>query len=210
MPRPNMLEICRQDMFTSEVELQSKYSPEQVARMVRLRDLYNWYLSNPDSRDRTFVDMVESRYGLGRSQAYADLALIKMLMPLLSSASRDFHRFRYNEMILETYQMAKARKDTKTMEKAASSYAKFNRVDLEDEQAIPYDKIVIQPFTATDDPRVLGIEPIPNIKEKIRKMQEKYRKESMDIDDVSWEEVDIEEAELFPEVEPEQNPDPNA
>ena len=84
------------------------------------------------------------------------------------------------------------------MEKAASSYAKFNRVDLEDEQAIPYDKIVVQPFTATDDPRVLGIEPIPNLKEKIRKMQEKYRRESMDIEDVSFEEADLEEAELFP------------
>ena len=34
------------------------------------------------------------------------------------------------------------------MEKAASSYAKYNRVDKEDEQAIPYDRIVIQPFTA--------------------------------------------------------------
>ena len=84
------------------------------------------------------------------------------------------------------------------MEEAASSYAKFNRVDLEDEQAIPYDKIVVQPFTATDDPRVLGIEPIPNLKEKIRKMQEKYRRESMDIEDVSFEEADLEEAELFP------------
>ena len=101
-------------------------------------------------------------------------------------------------MILETYQMAKARKDTKTMEKAASSYAKFNRVDLEDEQAIPYDKIVVQPFTATDDPRVLGIEPLPNLKERIRKMQEKYRRESMDIEDVDFEEADLEESDLFP------------
>ena len=161
-------------MFTAEDELLQKYNPEQAQRLVRLRDMYTWYLSNPDSKDRQFIDMAASRHGLSRAQAYNDLAVIKTLLPLLASASRDFHRYRYNEMILETYQMAKARKDTKTMEKAASSYAKFNRVDLEDEQAIPYDKIVVQPFTATDDPRVLGIEPIPNLKEKIRKMQEKY------------------------------------
>ena len=132
-----------------------------------------------------------------KSQAYADLSIIKSLLPLLSSASRDFHRFRFNEMILETYQMAKARKDTKTMEKAASSYAKFNRVDLEDEQALPYDLIVVQPFTATSDPRVLGIKPIPNVEEKIAAMLKKYRQESMDIDDVDYEEVDLEEEELF-------------
>ena len=197
MPRQPILEICSKDLFTTEDELLEKYYAEQAQRVLRLRDLYNYYISNPDTKDRQFVDTAMSRHGIMKSQAYADLSIIKSLLPLLSSASRDFHRFRFNEMILETYQMAKARKDTKTMEKAASSYAKFNRVDLEDEQALPYDLIVVQPFTATSDPRVLGIKPIPNVEEKIAAMLKKYRQESMDIDDVDYEEVDLEEEELF-------------
>ena len=83
------------------------------------------------------------------------------------------------------------------MEKAASSYAKFNRVDLEDEQVVPYDMIVVQPFTATDDPTVLGIKPIPNIREKIRTLLNKYRAENIDIEDIEYEEADLEEADLF-------------
>ena len=197
MPRQPILEICSKDLFTAEDELLEKYNAEQAQRVLRLRDMYNYYISNPDTKDRQFVDTAMSRHGIMKSQAYADLSIIKSLLPLLSSASRDFHRFRFNEMILETYQMAKARKDTKTMEKAASSYAKFNRVDLEDEQALPYDLIVVQPFTATSDPRVLGIKPIPNVEEKIAAMLKKYRQESMDIDDVDYEEVDLEEKELF-------------
>ena len=197
MPRQPILEICSKDLFTAEDELLGKYNAEQAQRVLRLRDMYNYYISNPDTKDRQFVDTAMSRHGIMKSQAYADLSIIKSLLPLLSSASRDFHRFRFNEMILETYQMAKARKDTKTMEKAASSYAKFNRVDLEDEQALPYDLIVVQPFTATSDPRVLGIKPIPNVEEKIAAMLKKYRQESMDIDDVDYEEVDLEEEELF-------------
>lgn len=197
MPRQPILEICSKDLFTAEDELLEKYNTEQAQRVLRLRDMYNYYISNPDTKDRQFVDTAMSRHGIMKSQAYADLSIIKSLLPLLSSASRDFHRFRFNEMILETYQMAKARKDTKTMEKAASSYAKFNRVDLEDEQALPYDLIVVQPFTATSDPRVLGIKPIPNVEEKIAAMLKKYRQESMDIDDVDYEEVDLEEEELF-------------
>ena len=55
----------------------------------------------------------------------------------------------------------------------------------------------MQPFTATSDPRVLGIKPIPNIDEKIAAMLRKYRQESMDIDDVEFEECDLEEDELF-------------
>lgn len=197
MPRQPILEICSKDLFTAEDELLEKYNAEQAQRVLRLRDMYNYYISNPDTKDRQFVDTAMSRHGIMKSQAYADLSIVKSLLPLLSSASRDFHRFRFNEMILETYQMAKARKDTKTMEKAASSYAKFNRVDLEDEQALPYDLIVVQPFTATSDPRVLGIKPIPNVEEKIAAMLKKYRQESMDIDDVDYEEVDLEEEELF-------------
>lgn len=80
---------------------------------------------------------------------------------------------------------------------AASSYAKYNRVDIEDERAMPYDRIVVQPFTATDDPTVLGIKPIPNINEKIKEMLDKYRKETIDIEDIEFEEADLEEDELF-------------
>ena len=101
--------------------------------------------------------------------------------------------------------MAKKRKDTKTMERAASSYAKYNRIDLEDEQAVPYDLIVVQPFTATDDPSVLGIKPIPNIQEKIQKMIAKYRAETIDIEDVEYEEADLEEDVLFNDESNEQD-----
>ena len=101
-------------------------------------------------------------------------------------------------MIVETYQMAKKRKDTKTMERAASSYAKYNRIDVEDETAVPYDVIVVLPFTATNDPSVLGIKPIPNIQEKIQAMLKKYRAESMDIEDVEFEEADLELNTLLP------------
>ena len=103
---------------------------------------------------------------------------------------------------MNTYKMAEKRKDTKTMERAATAYGKLNRIDLEDEQAIPYDKIVPQHFTATDDPRTLGIEPIPNIQEKISKVIEKYRKETIDIEDVEFEEYDLELETLFPEEKP--------
>ena len=59
----------------------------------------------------------------------------------------------------------------------------------------------MQPFTATDDPRVLGIEPIPNIQSKIDARIEKYRRETIDIEDVEFEEYDLEFSELFPEIE---------
>lgn len=104
-------------------------------------------------------------------------------------------------MIMKTYAKAQAKGDTKTMERAAASYAKYNRVDLEDEQTLPYELIVVQPFTATDDPTVLGIKPIPNIQQKISDMIAKYRAETLDIEDVEFEEADLEFSELFPRID---------
>ena len=198
MPTPNTIEVCRTDLFTKESELLERYSQPIVDKVLRVREMYQWYIANPDGTDREFVAEVCQRHDISRVTAYSDLAILKSLLPMLATASRDFHRWLYNEMILATYKMAEKRKDTKTMERAASSYAKYNRVDLEDEQAVPYELIVVQPFTATEDPRVLGIQPIPNIKQKISAMIDKYRRETIDIEDVTFEEADLEFDQLFP------------
>lgn len=197
---PAVQDIVQVDLFTSEEVLREKYPDVSVERVLRLRAMYNWFISNPESKDKEFVDECLSRYGVSKTLAYDDLRIIKSVLPHITQASRDYHRWKYNEMILETYQMAKKRKDTKTMERAATSYAKFNNVNVEDEQSVPYDLIVVQPFTATQDPSVLGIKPIPNIEKKISDLIAKYRAESMDIDDIEYEEPDIMDWDGFKEI----------
>lgn len=201
MPQPNIRDIAQRDLFTAETQLRERYNEDQIAHILRLREMYSWFVASPDIKDRQLITQTLDRFHISRAEAYADLAIVKMLLPLLTSASRDFHRYRANEMLLETYRMAKARKDTKTMERAAASYAKYNRVDLEDEQTLPYDMIVVQPFTATSDPTILGLKPIPNLQQKIDKLLAKYRAETIDIEDIDYEEADLEEAIYFPSNE---------
>ena len=198
MPQPNIRDIAQRDLFTAETQLRERYNEDQISHILRLREMYSWFVASPDIKDRQLITQTLDRFHISRAEAYADLAIVKMLLPLLTSASRDFHRYRANEMLLETYRMAKARKDTKTMERAAASYAKYNRVDLEDEQTLPYDMIVVQPFTATSDPTILGLKPIPNLQQKIDKLLAKYRAETIDIEDIDYEEADLEETIYFP------------
>lgn len=207
MANPSALEVCRTDLFTREAELRERYPQSVVDKVLRVREMYNWFIANPDGTDREFVNELIQRHDVSKVTAYSDLAVVKAMLPLLAAASRDFHRWRFNEMIMNTYKMAQKRKDTKTMERAAASYAKYNRVDLEDEQVIPYEMIVVQPFTATSDPSVLGIKPIPNIQRKISDMIKKYRAETIDIEDVEFEEADLELDSLFPLNDNTQNND---
>lgn len=199
MPLPNIVELAKADLYTAKEELLKKYAQSQVDHLLRLRDMVTWNIANPDAKDRQFVDEVRTRYGLSLVTAYADLKIVKAILPNLSEASRDFHRWRYNEMILETYQMAKKRKDTKTMEKAATSYAKFNRIDIEDEQAVPYHMIVVQPFFPTTDPRVVGINPVPNIDERIRRLTRELSDSHPDTENIEYEEADLPLDEIFKE-----------
>ena len=193
----NIVEVAKTDLFSAQDEMTRKYPEAVIHHVLRLREMYNWYLANPEAADKVFVSAETDRYPISRITAYRDLWTIKLLLPSLGENTREFHRWRYNEMILETYRMAKLRKDTKTMEKAASSYAKYNRVDVEEENLLPLDKILVQPFTATDDPTVLGIKPLPRLREHIAKMLSKYIEETLDIEDVDFEEVDLEEDELW-------------
>lgn len=197
MPIPKLIDAARDDLFSPQSVLEQRYDVKLVNAIMRIRDEYQWTLANPDQPDRVFVDTMVARHGMSERAVYADLSIIKQLLPALQSSSREWHRWKANQMLLETYQQAKRRHDTKTMERAAASYAKFNRVDLEDEQVIPYDKIVIQPVVPTLDPSVLGIKPIENIDEVVKQLQERYTQESRDIEDVDFEEADLEEDILF-------------
>ncbi|MBD5226871.1 MAG: hypothetical protein HDS67_02285 [Bacteroidales bacterium] len=195
-------EICRRDLFTDHETLAGTYTPAIADKVVRIRAMYNWFLQNPGAKDADFVTEDIARHAVTKPTAYDDLKVTKRLLPLITETSRDFHRWRYIEMILNTYENARKRGDTKTMERAATSYARYTKIDAEDPQSVPLDKILVQPFTATSDPRVLGIEPIPNLKERVAKLIEHYSRESADIEDIEFEPADLEEDLLFPAPPP--------
>ena len=199
MPQVKNIELAQREMFTPAEELLTRYDAARVDHLLRLRDMYNWMLANPSERDRKFIGLFMGKYGIGQSQAYSDLALIKQLIPALAPASREFYRKQVSEMLLETYNMAKARKDTKAMAMAAKELGKVNRVDLEDEKELPYDKIVLQPFTPSSDPTIIGLKPIPNVDEVKARLRKQMAMDNPDIEDIEFEPADLEEETLFPD-----------
>ncbi|MCM1310841.1 MAG: hypothetical protein NC301_07450 [Bacteroides sp.] len=198
---PNSMDVCRSELFTDAVTLRDRY-PEAVAdKVIRVRELYNWYLADPSVSDSELIMKLCQARGIHRTTAYDDLKIVKTLLPMMVTASRDFHLWRANEMLMATYRKAKEKGDTRTMERVAATYVNTNKAGEREEQHVPYELIVKQPFVPTDDPRAIGIEPIPNIQEKIDAMIKKYRAETIDIDDVEFEDVDLEFDSLFPTPE---------
>ena len=97
MGTPSAIEICRTDLFTKTEDLQKLYPQTFVDKVLRVREMYNWFISNPDGTDREFVAELLQRHSVSKVTAYSDLAIVKSLLPMLASASRDFHRWRFND-----------------------------------------------------------------------------------------------------------------
>lgn len=196
MPLPATLDICRDHLFSDVTEMEQKgIAPLILKRILRIRDLYNYWLAFPRKKDKEIISELTLRYNIQTSQAYDDLRIIKTLLGDLQKSSKEFHRWKFIAMIEESYEMAKRLKDPRAMVAASDKYGKYTRLDKEDEIKFDYDQIIVQPFEPTDDPSVLGFKPIPNIREKIKSKIQQYWNE--DIETVDFEEVEFNEEDLF-------------
>lgn len=196
MPVPATIDMCSKYLFTDVNEMSADGVPEVIQqRLLRLRDMYNFWLQFPRKKDLEIVGELELRYKVSKSTAYEDIRIIKRLLGDLAKTTKDYHRYKFCQMIDETFDMAKRTKDARAMGAAANYYGKYTQLDKEDILDKGYDKIVVQPFEPTDDPSVLGIKAIPNVREKIRNKIQQYWSE--DIEDVEFEEVEFNEDEIF-------------
>ena len=82
------------------------------------------------------------------------------------------------------------------MARCDHDYAKFNKLDQEEVTQIDWDSIRVQPFTPTSDPRVIGIKPIPNILDKIAKI-EKECAADLEATDTDYEDVTFNPEDIF-------------
>ena len=61
MPFPAVQDVVTTDFFTAEDELRKELPAASVERVLRLRELYNWVISNPDCKDKEIRGMIEGK-----------------------------------------------------------------------------------------------------------------------------------------------------
>lgn len=195
MPLPNTLTLVEEHLFDDVEVMERNGVPEIIQqRIIRLRDIYNRWTSSPSKKEFELVQILIANYDIKKSQAYDDLKIVKLLIGNFNTSSQEYARWKFNNMIDRTFDMAERRKDSRSMASAASYYAKFNNLDKIIPEAKEWD-IRPQPFQITEDPSILGFKRIPNIDAKIQATIKKYWNE--DIETITFEEVDLDEEALF-------------
>ena len=78
--------------------------------------------------------------------------------------------------------MARSSNDASAFAKVLSALGKFTRLDHDESIGPDYSQIVPQQFELTSDPSVAGFERIPNVKERVRKLFDRFKKEAEEAD----------------------------
>ncbi|WP_288350058.1 hypothetical protein [uncultured Duncaniella sp.] len=196
MPLPSIADAAQQYLFTDRDKMIRSGVPEAtINHIIRIRDVYSYWLQFPQKKDREIVGELMRRGNIQRSAAYEDLRLIKQLLGDLNKVSKDYARYRFLQMVERAYEVAENSGDARSMVAAADKLGKYMGLAEADEVDKGYDKIPVQIFAVTDNPEVIGLKRLPNARDRIKAMKQKYWNE--EIVDVEAEEVDYDIDSIF-------------
>ncbi|MBR2290801.1 MAG: hypothetical protein IJ868_00605 [Prevotella sp.] len=158
-----------------ENELQEEHVPAQVIeRVIRFRALYTYWCRFSSKSVRDIVEFDMSMYKVGESQAYDDVHCVQVIMGNLQESSKKFWRWRINQLIEEDRLKAKRDGDHRAVASMQKNLIKNNMTDKEDTPDLAFDKIVPLRVVFTDDPTVIGLKKLANLRGEIKRYNKKY------------------------------------
>lgn len=167
-------------------ELREQHVPDAtIWRVERLRSLASFWRSYPSTSPKELVSRCMQQFKVTQSQAYDDIHLLKILVGNLEATTREFARWRVNQMIEEDRAAARRDGDWRAVASMQKNYILNNQTDKPDTPDMAFDKIIPLQIEPTDDPSVLGIRAPKNLRQRRDKL---IRQFSAD-DYASFEEV---------------------
>ena len=159
-------------------ELRLQMVPEDtILRVERLRELSSYWRSYPSTSPKELVSRCMQLFHVGKSQAYDDIHLLKILIGNLEATTKEFARWRVNQMIEEDRQAARRDGDWRAVASMQKNYILNNQTDKPDTPDMAYDRIVPLQIEPTDDPSVLGIKAPKNLRARRDKLIKQYSKD---------------------------------
>lgn len=173
MEKDNLLSRLHEHLFDEGDELIQHLDKDEQEIVKRVRGAFTLMLENPGKSDATLATWLVDNYGISKTTAFRDISRTKTLLGNVKNASKDFQRYRANEMILQGYELAKdAKSDIEVkravaMIRAGEALGKVNKLDKEEGEELPYGDIIPIELQSTDDVSV-----IPGYKRKYKSREE--------------------------------------
>ncbi len=160
-------------------ELRSMMVPEDtIMRVERLRELCSFWRAYPSTSTKELVQRCMQLFNVGKSQAYDDIHILKRLIGDLEATTKEFARWRVNQMIEQDRQAARRAGDWRAVASMQKNYIKNNLTDHPDTPDMAFEKIVPLQLEPTDDPSVLGIKVPKNLRARRDKLIKQLMRDS--------------------------------
>ena len=182
-PSPEHIDLVQRYLFASEEELEEGNVPAAVReRLFRLRDMYMYWLKHPQYGDKNIVQQIRQQYGITERMAYEDVHFLKICLGTIGQVTRQWCQYVFLQRCEEGFAMARAKNDAGAFSKVLATFARYTRLDKDEQLGPEYDKIVPQQFEISTDPSVAGFERIPNLQERVNKLFARYKREAEQAD----------------------------
>lgn len=181
--KDSLLEKLHEHLFDETDSLPVHLDKDEQEIAIRIRDTFTKMIDCPYLSDASIITYMTDTFGISKTTAYRDLNRTKLLLGNVRSASKEFQRYRANEMVLKGYEMAK---DAKTnievkqalaLIRAGEALVKINKLDKDEGESVPWDDIVPAELQSSDDVSVIpGYTRKYKTREELVAYQEKLRK----------------------------------
>jgi len=176
------------ELMFSDIDKLTELNQPEIQQLLRYRFAFTVLLEKPSTSDILLRDALMNQYNISMSQAYRDIANLKIVLPNVRNAGKEWIRYIVNEELKEAIQDAKTDGKLKERILAILGLAKYNKLDQDEAEEMPWDEIIPIDIEPTSDPTVLGITPMANKDEVIRQLYEKYKGE-IEFEDTDYEEI---------------------
>ncbi len=171
-------------------EMEDAHLPENfVQRLKRVKGIYDYWLQFPTKNMTEMVEFEEQMFGIKRTQAYQDIRLVRLLLGENETSTKQFYRWKINNIIEEAIKAAKRAGDFRSVASLVKDYILNNQTDKPDPIELDFEKIVPNEFKMSSD---IGIV-IPGKKKTPRSAIENMLKKYGITPDMKVEDADFEE-----------------
>lgn len=189
MSRKNNLDRFRDVLFDdSELLSSNGFTLVEIDQIKRYRYAFSTYLDSPSITDKRLVDDMVAMFGISSAQAYRDLSNVKIILPSVKNAGREWIRYLVTEELKAVIEYTKdPDREAKYLDQriaALDKLAKYNKLNQPDEIDFDWDRIMPIPIEPTNDVSVLGVKPMENKEAEIKKLYDRY-KADIEIEDIT-------------------------
>lgn len=171
---PDVVGRIKLHLFPTENASKIPLTEKEMETLKFVQQVFTIWLSEPTRTDKQMMNFIKSQLGLSEHPARRILIFSKQILGNVQLADRKWNQHIFNESILKAYNRAEAQGNIPLQISAMDKFGKYNKLDKEIAEDLPWDKLIPPVTDFVADPSAAGLRPIENYEVVRSKLMHKF------------------------------------